>query len=182
MSMFKKGDEEYNWKVGFDNAEVSSFGPRSLALVIKCLIDLAKHQSHTILQQFQKVRIIADEISKGILMALKIYDTCPSKESVKDNSFILPVYSFISQYAKYSTPYTNYKDNDTLEQLLGDSIPYKFVLETKSQLYHYCRALAMKVEALASNQVLDVIFYPIHTIIMKMHNYSLLNLPSRLNT
>ena len=51
----------------------------------------------------------------------------------------------------YSAPYLNFRNKENLSEL-ENSISSKFVLEAQSQIFHYCRALAMKAAALANSQ------------------------------
>ena len=51
----------------------------------------------------------------------------------------------------YSAPYLNFRNKENLSEM-ENSISSKFVLEAQSQIFHYCRALAMKAAALANSQ------------------------------
>jgi hypothetical protein len=127
-------------------------------VVATTLVDLAKHQSASVLHQYlepifqeDKVRMLVDEIVKEVLEAMKIFETCPAKKLLKDNRVIFPAYSYIDGLTKYSAPYINLQNSESLFEF-DKSNSCKFVLEAQSQLFHYCRALAMEASALASNQ------------------------------
>ena len=43
VTLFKIGDAEYSWNVGFTDAEINSLGPRSLQMVVTTMIGEHSH-------------------------------------------------------------------------------------------------------------------------------------------
>lgn len=92
LSTFKK-EGGYSWERGFSPEEINSFGPRTLEVVVRTLIDSSKHKGNTLLaKEFlstewqdnkERIRALYNEIFTEQLSALTIYENAPAKKAVE---------------------------------------------------------------------------------------------------
>lgn len=91
LSTFKR-DGEYSWEIGFNAEEINSFGPRTLEVVVKTLIDNSMHKGNAILKKEilsrewqdneQKIHMLHNEMCNETLSAITLFETAPAKNSV----------------------------------------------------------------------------------------------------
>ena len=150
LTMFKK-EEDYACDVGFTNAEVNSFGPKTLKMVVSTLVTNAKHSTNLISKcQGEESSALQKASLKSAQDAMAIFEQAPAKASVEDRSFVFPGYSFIFGMMKTGIfGGTGLPGNRSIADLENDCAS-NFVKETQFQVYHYCRALAMKASSHAT--------------------------------
>jgi hypothetical protein len=92
---------------------------------------------------------------KSCSEAITLFELAPSKAALDDRSFMFNGYSLFSLLTNNGqvAPSTT---QSLAEVKSGTSS--NFVQETQSHLFHYCRALSMKVESLASSEKFDEAF------------------------
>jgi hypothetical protein len=133
---------EYSIQGGFTQKEIQSFGVKSLEVVVKALVTMAKMISN----QRSHENELNNMCAKPVLDALYIYESASVRKHLKDRSFIFPVLSYIcaiAQGGKMKFP----EGQSQADYLLGVAI--KFISETEYQCFHHCRALALKAVSLA---------------------------------
>lgn len=178
LSLFKAKDNDFEWDIGFNTAEVNNIGPKSLGIAVSCLIGAAKLWHNIYLTNMKDM---ADKRTMAIKIcshALHIFDQAPSKHLLKDRSIIFPGYSFVNMLIRtgaYESP------NHQTQEAYESEISKNFLDETIFQQYHYCRALAMQADvmrkqgkyeqAIASIHVMSSIYNPqLHSsVLMKVY-------------
>ena len=135
---------DFSWEEGFTSAEVHGLGPKSLELVVSTLIGSGRRWNEIFLLDAENREAKSRAVS-ACVTALHVFKLAPSKSSLKDRSVVFSGYSFLSGLAKMGMPLP--LDNRTREETEKD-LAQDFVLETRFQQYHHCRALAMQADVL----------------------------------
>jgi len=150
LSMFKE-HEEYNCEDGFTHAEISLFGPKTLHQVVTTLISSAKRWgSLTQTCKGEEYQRAVQKQIKSLLDAILIFEKAPSKHRLKDRSVIFQGYSFMSLIISTGAAIDTPGNQSTAD--FQNGIAKSFAQVTQFQLYHYCRALAMRAVLLARNR------------------------------
>ena len=160
LTMFKK-EGDYVCDVGFTNAEILSFGPKSLKMVVSSLISYSQHwlnQCHDPKLSPEEKREIVQKACSCGMDALKIFERSPAKGSLDNKSFVFRGYSIMSLSLNCGAMNgANLPGNQSLADVESDCAT-NFAKESQFQVFHYCRALAMKAGALAKRQKFDDAF------------------------
>lgn len=133
LSLFKAKDNDFEWNIGFNTAEVNNIGPKSLGIAASCLIGAAKLWHNIYLTNMKDM---ADKRTMAIKIcshALHIFDQAPSKHLLKDRSIIFPGYSFVNMLIRtgaYKSP------NHQTQEAYESEISKNFLDETIFQQYH----------------------------------------------
>jgi len=152
LSLFKN-DGEYQCDDGFTDAEIESFGPKTLKAVVSTLIKSAKRQTSSsyTLKGEECQRAVQQALKSGH-EALRVFEKAPAKKSLKDRTVIFPGYSFISMMitagSSIAIPNIEGSFSTNIELVIASN----FVRENQFQLFHYCRALVMRAEVLGRSQ------------------------------
>mmetsp|Transcript_5880 Transcript_5880/g.13409 ORF Transcript_5880/g.13409 Transcript_5880/m.13409 type:complete len:828 (-) Transcript_5880:174-2657(-) len=153
LSMFKGGDGEYDVDDGYTESEISSFGPKTLQVVVSTLISSTKYFSISTYQNETRDEYIR-KAGKSCIDALHIFENASAKNLLKDRSVVFPGYSCLLLLIKGDKiNVSNRKDQSPAE--FDNAIAANFVNETRFTLFHHCRALAMKADILARHQKFD---------------------------
>lgn len=159
LSMFKK-EGEYDCEVGFTHAEINSFGPKTLQRVVATLIGSAKRWGNQMsICKGEEYEFSLKKLCKSLLDAMSIFDEAPSKDSLKDRSVIFAGYSFMSLLINSGA--VDAPDNRSSADF-QNGLATSFVQDTEFQLFHDCRALAMRGDLLARNQQFNEALAVVH--------------------
>ncbi|KAL9184976.1 hypothetical protein ACHAXT_002753 [Thalassiosira profunda] len=156
LTLFKIGDAEYSWKVGFTDAEINSLGPRSLQIVVTTMIDMSKHKGNTLslfLEAYteEKCTEMYGDFVTEPFNALKVFEQCPARKTMADKSFVFPAYSYVHAILKSGRVFIESARNQSVPDLEMASC-LNYLQEAKEAAFHLCRAMALQSSLLACKQ------------------------------
>lgn len=150
LSLFKAdGEGEYCWEDGFTDSERDSFGPKTLQIAVSTLIGSSKMCVQNATCRGETNKTLLTKGRKSLFEGLDIFDKAQVKGSLKDRSFVFPGFSFLS--VLIASGDMEPPDGQSPAEF-ENSVASSFVQETRHQLFHHCRSLALKADALAKYQ------------------------------